>query len=191
MSRPRTDDPPSTGPQLSSSALDLLLIELVPLSFRIVNELAARGAEEDDEGVREAVFHRLDAQGYRVGQALAERFSPSTPRPSSPLDSIKFVCRDLWGAMYKKQIDNLKTNHRGTFVLTDARFPPLARMSADRKLGPRAAELALTRAQPFLWFHCGVVRGALNALGMDVVVNAETQELPIAVFQVRVVGSKP
>lgn len=93
--------------------------------------------------------------------------------------------------MHRKQIDNLKTNHRGTFVLTDARFPPLARVSVDRKLGSRAAEAALAKAQPFLWWHCGVVRGALSALGIEVAVNAECQEIPVAVFQVRVVGSKP
>ena len=119
------------------------------------------------------------------------RFSPLTARPTNHLDSIKFICRDLWTQVYKKQIDNLKTNHRGTFVLTDARFPALTRMSPDRRLGAGATEEALRLAQPYLWFHCGVVRGALQALGMDVVVNAETQELPVAVFQVRVVGAKP
>ncbi|KAF2151137.1 trafficking protein particle complex subunit 6A [Myriangium duriaei CBS 260.36] len=238
MSRP---DAPSTDSQLSASAFDHLLIELVPLSYRIVSQLSARDSalasqtsnlslfsprrhasrrtapsttsdakpgpsstiatttapaateadEDEDDTAREAVFHRLDGQGYRVGQALAERFSPLTPRPSTPLDAIKFICKDLWTYLYKKQIDNLKTNHRGTFVLTDARFAPIARVSVDTRAGPKALETALRQAQPFLWWHCGVVRGALAALGVEVAVNAETQELPVAVFQVRVVGSKP
>jgi len=29
------------------------------------------------------------------------------------------VCRDLWHAVFRKPVDNLKTNHRGVFVLTD------------------------------------------------------------------------
>lgn len=38
---------------------------------------AGEDDEEDDEeagAAREAVFHRLDGQGYRVGQMLAERY---------------------------------------------------------------------------------------------------------------------
>lgn len=49
--------------------------------------------------------------------------------------------------MFKKQIDNLKTNHRGIFVLTDNRFQPLSRMSVDRRAGPKASDEAIARAQ--------------------------------------------
>lgn len=28
------------------------------------------------------------------------------------LDVIKFICKDLWTIVFRKQIDNLKTNHR-------------------------------------------------------------------------------
>lgn len=75
------------------------------------------------------------------------RFSASSPRPSQPLDMIKFICKDLWTLVFRKQIDNLKTNHRGTFVLTDARFQALARMSVDRARGSKGLEEALTKAQ--------------------------------------------
>jgi len=75
------------------------------------------------------------------------RFSANRPRPQTPLDSIKFVCKDLWQLLFRKPVDNLKTNHRGIFVLTDQRFQPLSRMSVDRRAGPKAAEEALVRAQ--------------------------------------------
>lgn len=68
------------------------------------------------------------------------------PRPQTPLDAIKFICKDLWTILFRKQIDNLKTNHRGVFVLTDARFQPMSRMSVDRRAGPKAGEEALRRA---------------------------------------------
>lgn len=157
------------------------------------------------------------------------------PRPNTPLDMIKFLCKDLWMLVFKKQIDNLKTNHRGTFVLTDSRFQPLARMSVDRGRGARGLEEALSKAQPvslisfhlsplpffpslyplspalssiemeeeeeslvcltpylqFLWFPCGIIRGALSGFGLNVVVQAETTDLKGAVFQIRTVGSKP
>lgn len=55
---------------------------------------------------------------------------------------IKFLCKDLWTLLFKKQIDNLKTNHRGVYVLTDNLFRPLSRMSTD------AGGQAVVRAQP-------------------------------------------
>lgn len=41
---------------------------------------------------------------------------------AGPLDAFKYVCKDLWTLLFGKPIDNLKTNHRGTFVMTDADF---------------------------------------------------------------------
>lgn len=153
---------------------------------------AASDTPSDSDATRAQIHHRLDALGYRVGQGLVERFASTLPaRPNTPLDKIKFVCKDLWTVVFRKQIDNLKTNHRGTFVLTDGRFMPLARVSADRGRGARAFEEALGKAQSLLVFPAGVLRGALQGLGMDVTVMAETGDLKSAVFQIRTVGSKP
>lgn len=78
---------------------------------------------------------------------LLYSFSAGKPRPQGPLDCIKFICKDLWTLLFRKQIDNLKTNHRGIYVLTDNRFQPLSRISVDRRAGPKAAEESLRRAQ--------------------------------------------
>lgn len=43
---------------------------------------------------------------------LVFRFSRDRPRFNDTLDVIKFVCKDLWSLVFRKQIDNLKTNHR-------------------------------------------------------------------------------
>jgi hypothetical protein len=40
------------------------------------------------------------------------RFSRDKPRFQDTLDAIKFLCKDLWLIVFRKQIDNLKTNHR-------------------------------------------------------------------------------
>lgn len=42
----------------------------------------------------------------------------------------------------------------------------------------------------FLWFPCGVVRGALAALGINATVQAETTDLPQAIFQIKTVPTK-
>ena len=34
------------------------------------------------------------------------------PRFNDHLEAIKFICKDFWSELFKKQIDNLKTNHR-------------------------------------------------------------------------------
>ncbi|EAA57838.1 hypothetical protein AN6498.2 [Aspergillus nidulans FGSC A4] len=167
---------------LSASCLDFLLIELVPMAERIAKDLAADERLLDDEETKETAFSRLESLGYRVGQGLAERFSRDRPRFTDNLDVIKFLCKDLWMTLFKKQIDNLKTNHRGVYVLTDNSFRPFAKMSMSSR------NEALSRAQAYLWFPCGVIRGALSNLGIHTTVQAETTELPGATFQVKTIN---
>ncbi|PHH92556.1 hypothetical protein CDD83_6835 [Cordyceps sp. RAO-2017] len=173
-------DPSATF--LSASSLDFLLIELVPLAHRVAAE---RGLADGDDEELDAVHFRLESLGYRVGQGLVERFSKDRPRFNDALDVIKFLCKDLWSLVFGKNIDNLKTNHRGVYVLTDNMFRPFSRMSTE------AGGQAILRAQPFLWFPCGVVRGALAALGMNATVQAEINDLPGAVFQIKTLPPKP
>jgi trafficking protein particle complex subunit 6 len=89
---------------LSSSSLDFLLIELVPLAYRVTQErdsaaleptgtptdiastshavsssaaglVAGTGPRKlDDDEELDAVRYRLEMLGYRVGQGLVERF---------------------------------------------------------------------------------------------------------------------
>lgn len=84
-------DPTATF--LSASCLDFLLIELVPMAYRVTNELEASASAQgtsasatekdapsapraamDEEEERDAVFYRLETLGYRVGQGLVERY---------------------------------------------------------------------------------------------------------------------
>ncbi|KAJ5612387.1 hypothetical protein N7510_005581 [Penicillium lagena] len=170
---------------LSSSCFDFLLIELVPMAERIAKKLVAEEKDADDEEVRETTFFRLESLGYRVGQGLAERFSRDRPRFTDNLDVIKFLCKDLWTVLFRKQVDNLKTNHRGVYVLTDSAFRPFARMS----MAVRGD--AISMAQAYLWFPCGIIRGALANLGINTTVQAETSDLPGATFQIKTVQSRP
>lgn len=76
---------------VSTSCLDLLLIEIVPMAERITQDLLVNSttttttgegaggssnavAKIEDEELREATFYRLEMLGYRVGQGLAERY---------------------------------------------------------------------------------------------------------------------
>ncbi|KAL4877644.1 transport protein particle component-domain-containing protein [Aspergillus karnatakaensis] len=167
---------------LSASCLDFLLIEIVPMAERLTKDFAVDDRQVDDDEIKETSFFRLESLGYRVGQGLAERFSRDRPRFTDNLDVIKFLCKDLWMILFKKQIDNLKTNHRGVYVLTDNSFRPFARMSTSVR------GEAVSMAQAYLWFPCGVIRGALSNLGIDTTVQAETTELPGATFQIKTIN---
>ncbi|KAL4871963.1 hypothetical protein BDV12DRAFT_205454 [Aspergillus spectabilis] len=167
---------------LSASCLDFLLIELVPMAERLAKDFAADDRLLEDEEIKETAFFRLESLGYRVGQGLAERFSRDRPRFTDNLDVIKFLCKDLWMILFKKQIDNLKTNHRGVYVLTDNSFRPFSRMSMSVR------SEAVSMAQAYLWFPCGVIRGALSNLGINTTVQAETTELPGATFQIKTIN---
>ncbi|KAK9470878.1 transport protein particle component-domain-containing protein [Dipodascopsis tothii] len=186
---------------LNVACLEFLLIELVPLAERVVDEISAKAQHEPsldekaadrsidhskavltDERRRHVMFKHVDSLGYRVGQGLVERFSPDRPRFVDILDVIKFICKDVWNILFKKQIDNLKTNHKGVYVLTDNTFRLLMKMSTE------AGGLdTITRAQPFLWFPCGVIRGALANLGIEASVIAETNILPVVTFHIQTV----
>ncbi|XP_073924207.1 trafficking protein particle complex subunit 6B isoform X2 [Castor canadensis] len=55
---------------------------------------------------------KLENMGFRVGQGLIERFTKDTARFKDELDIMKFICKDFWTTVFKKQIDNLRTNHQ-------------------------------------------------------------------------------
>ncbi|KAL9127734.1 MAG: hypothetical protein Q9217_003443 [Psora testacea] len=162
---------------------------MVPMAYRLVNDPSVLGKGEkqevDDNEQREAAFRRLETLGYRVGQGLAERFSRDRPRFTDTLDMIKFLCKDMWMLVFRKQIDNLKTNHRGVYVLTDNSFKPFSRMSMA------SSSEAVSRVQPHLWFPCGIIRGSLASMGVNAMVQAETSELPAAIFQIKTAVTKP
>ena len=66
----------STDPHatfVNTSCLDFLLIELVPMAYRMAREAEVVNEKQEEEEEREAVFYRLEMLGYRVGQGLAER----------------------------------------------------------------------------------------------------------------------
>lgn len=112
------------------------------------------------------------------------------PRFSDHLEAIKFICKDFWSELFKKQIDNLKTNHRGTFVLQDNRFRWLTRMSLDTSPENTSQDGSENKAAQItslhLYFPCGIIRGALSNLGIPCAVSADISNLPACSFVVRI-----
>jgi trafficking protein particle complex subunit 6 len=155
------------------------------------------------------VLRRGESPTLSSSSFSLDRFSRDRPRFTDTMDVIKFLCKDLWTIMFRKQIDNLKTNHRvylfrgpeadrqGVYVLTDNNFKWFSRMSTAS-----GTQDAIHKAQPvvplyyhsdnqFLWFPCGLIRGALSNLGVEATVIAEIAPvgLPSVSFQVKAESS--
>lgn len=129
-----------------------------------------------DKQDRATCVSSLEGMGFRVGQGLIERFTKDTPSFKDDLDVMKFICKDFWINVFRKQVDNLRTNHQGTYVLQDNKFSLLTQFSSGKQY--------LEEAPKYLAYSCGLVRGALSNLGMDSVVTAEVSLMPSCKFQV-------
>lgn len=57
------------------------------------------------------------------------RYTRDRGRFQDLLEVIKFICKDFWTEVFRKQIDNLRTNHKGVYVLADNKFRLFAHMS--------------------------------------------------------------
>ncbi|XLS60194.1 hypothetical protein HN51_014422 [Arachis hypogaea] len=167
--------------EVSESCLDSLLTEVVSCYcnrfYPNKHDLAAR---------------RIEAIGYQVGHQLSERYTMERPRFNDHLEAIKFICKDFWLELFKKHVDNLRTNHRGTFVLQDNKFCWLARMSIDPFAdsgkspeditSPTAGNKATHAMKMHLYFSCGILRGFLSNLGILCAVSADILTLPTCAY---------
>ncbi|WOL13622.1 trafficking protein particle complex subunit 6B [Canna indica] len=133
---------------------------------------------------------RIEAIGYQVGHQLIERYTMERPRFSDHLEAIKFICKDFWSQLFKKHIDNLKTNHRGTFVLQDNKFHWLTHVSVSPSSDNNEAfhdpsvleDRAFEATSMLLYFPCGIIRGALSNLGITCAVSADISNLPACAY---------
>lgn len=167
---------------VSDPAMEFLLSEVlhwVEQSCHRANE----GAGDDEESAifeAEMAATKLERMGYSVGYRLCERLAqnktfgaasaqskdPAQAVAASQLEAVKFLCKEFWMEVFRKQVDKLQTNHRGVFVLKDMEMRWLTRL-------PPNQEDARVAALQLLAFPCGLVRGALSNLGIPAVVSCD------------------
>jgi len=151
--------------------------EELPLEL-LHGEMVCSGILSTETDDTNELLSKLEFIGFNTGYRLIERLLRDSPRFKDELETIKFVCKDFWVAVFKKQIDNLRTNHQGTYVLQDNSFKFLSKISASKQYleqGPR-----------FLAYTCGIIRGALGNLGIASVVIAEVVTLPSCRFHITI-----
>jgi len=137
-----------------------------------------------DQGPRneELLAETVRAIGFDVGYRLAESTAQGRVLPADALEVnvMKFICKEFWIEIFKKQIDKLQTNNQGVFVLRDAKFRWLAPSTADDEATRRAAATVLN-------FPCGLIKGALENLGITSTVQAEVAPaVPSCSFTIKI-----
>lgn len=196
--------------QVNSICLSLLLQEIVPTSVRVSQKLGEPPQSESkdlqtridtplsslahDLPGTVAVFNsdllsadevtlRIEAYGYSLGLRLTEVLMYKTPANNKivdVLDIMKFLCRDVWKCLYGKQMDNLRTNHRGTFVLIDNDYRLISNLS-----GGKGTPDSINKARSYVWFPCGIIRGILLTFGIEAYTTAEISQFPAVTFNIQ------
>jgi len=164
---------------VSDSAMEFLLNQVLVW----VEEYHRKDAHDEESAIfaAEMAASKLERMGYSVGFRLCERLAqnktfgttansdnpdPAQAVAASQLEAVKFLCKEFWMEVFRKQIDKLQTNHRGVFVLKDMELRWLTRL-------PPNQEDARVAAIQLLAFPCGLVRGALANLGIPAVVSCD------------------
>ncbi|XKL69239.1 hypothetical protein PGB90_007008 [Kerria lacca] len=120
----------------------------------------------------------LEYIGFACGYRIIERLTKDWPRFKEELDMLKFLCTDFWSSIYQRQVDNLRTNHQGVYVLFDNEFRFLSRISEGNQY--------LEFAPQYVSYTCGLIRGALANLGITCIVTAEVHLMPACRFHIQV-----
>jgi trafficking protein particle complex subunit 6 len=117
---------------VSATALDLLNLEFAAYLLR---------NHDDGRVAQEAMSGKLERVNFNIGRRFAERLcrERSERMSQESLDIVKFVCRELWTELFRKPVDKLQTNNKGTYVLQDYNFRPLRYLSTEAPSSPSIA----------------------------------------------------
>lgn len=199
MSRPSQRTPTSSIPatdgsltHVSDASFEFLMTEVL----RYVERSTPPKGDSPEDAIfaKEMAAAKMERMGYSVGFRLCERLSqnrifsaggkdPTSIAAASQLEAVKFLCKEVWIEVFRKQIDKLQTNHRGVFVLKDMKLRWLEGLPVNK-------ENSRITAIQMLAFPCGIVRGALANLGIPAVVScdflADGQNMAACSFNVKI-----
>ncbi|XP_075221614.1 trafficking protein particle complex subunit Trs33 [Lycorma delicatula] len=145
----------------------------------LVNYVTKEKSDSSIENAKQSDLSTLEYTGFITGYRIIERLTKDWPRFQNELETLKFICTDFWLSVYKKQIDNLRTNHQGVYVLQDNTFRFLNKISAGKQY--------LDSAPKYVSFTCGLLRGALANLGINCLVTADVVSMPGCKFNITTV----
>lgn len=107
------------------------------------------------------------------------------PRMTEPLDKVKFVCKEFWMAVFKKQATGLKTNHKGRFVMEDASLRWLEPLRGGHGAsGEAPTQTCREIVELYITLACGFLKGALFHLNMACTIVGTTNGAPHCKFTI-------
>lgn len=125
----------------------------------------------------DAMENKCEQVGYETGYRYSERLTMDRPLfQDQELDVMKFICREFWSSFFHKQIDNLRTNRSGQYILQENRFRFISSMSNDSQY--------LDLMPKYLSYTCGLIKGALADFGIIATVQGEVTKPPSCIFKV-------
>lgn len=176
---------------VADSMVEFLMGEL--LAYVEASTTPASESEEAATMAAEMACAKAERMGYAVGYRLTERLAEgktwnagtedtAAAVAAQQLEAVKFLCKDIWTALFHKQIDKLQTNHRGVFVLKDLDWAWMRPFDNS--------EQARVTALRLLAVPCGLIRGCLANFGIPAVVScdflADGQSLSACSFNIKV-----
>ena len=138
---------------MAESSFNYLHMELVQMAL---GSVAKSGGSPPSTAQLQQASRKIEAVGFQVGQRLAQRYTKDRQRLGDTLEIIKFICKDFWMEVYRKQIDKLQTNNRGVYMLQDNSHPVLTRCSPSVPRQASAKQMAMLHIK----FPSGLIRGA-------------------------------
>ncbi|TIB35217.1 hypothetical protein E3P86_02695 [Wallemia ichthyophaga] len=158
---------------------ELLNIELIN-ALRWSTEVQMRREEREitQDSLDDELISKLKKLGGSIGVRVAERISQGRGSLGNDLEVIKLLCKEIWTHLYGKQLDNLRTNHKGTYVLYDNLYKPLLNVSSSEANAARRLDIYLST-------QVGIIQGCLSAFQLDSQVTYDINSLPGCTFQVK------
>lgn len=125
----------------------------------------------------DAMPGKAELVGFTTGHRYVECLTVDMLRfQKEELEAIKFICREFWSSIFHKQIDNLRTDRCGQYMLHENKFRFITRMSNGTQY--------LDLMPKYLAFTCGLIRGALADFGFNAMVSGEVTKPPACIFNV-------
>ncbi|CDO96434.1 unnamed protein product [Kluyveromyces dobzhanskii CBS 2104] len=142
------------------SELSLNKFEYTP-SHKLIAQLHNANDDQKDKS-NERLFKIGSGIGSKMTELLIFSNNPNLSFNSmDALGMVRFICKEVWKQLYGKQIDNLKTNHRGVFYLFDYEFQPIQNFALDDD-----EKVLLDVVAPYIQVPLGVISGILTSLGV-------------------------
>ena len=98
-------------------------VSLITLFERFIPTFGDGNRPQSSIRYADLVQHEKGHEWSKLDTDQQARFSRDRPLFTDTLDMIKFLCKDIWTLTFRKQIDNLKTNHRVSLWSTTTPLP--------------------------------------------------------------------